>query len=260
MNYQLPFLLLFFTFVYNISFACSFKQEPFCVTLDKRVDDLVVAGIISAVDDDGINLEVLEVLRGEEDRTNIRIWDGTDFDCNGLFSMAAADLGNISDTIVIILPLIDSLENSWEVIGDYRRPDPYVTATSLFVQDGNVNGFIWGLLGGDENLFIFPYDKFVANFLETSDCSITLDAEEIFQLGNISVTNPMRDRISLHSTEKLRMANLYLVDLQGQVHLSAQVNQSYYWQENTDQLPSGVYFLRVQEANYPPRVFKLIKP
>ena len=259
MKIRVP-LLLIFCFIYNFSFACSFATESFCSTTEIRADDLVVTGIISEVDDDGIDLEVIRVLRGVEDRTTIRIWDGTDFDCNGFFSMAAADIGQLTDTVVIILPQIDSLENTWEILGDYRRPDPYSYFSTLVVTDGNLNGFIWGVPGMPDPLVSFPYNQFIENYEEYLDCSFTLDTEDVLELGNITVTNPMRDRISLHSTQKLRMAAIHLIDLQGRVHLNADVNQSYYWHDNTDHLPSGVYFLRIQEANFPPRIFKLVKP
>src|SRR5687767_15182108 len=48
----------------------------------------------------------------------------SDFDCNGIWSMSASDIGGLYDTIVIILPKIIDIENEWDIIGDFRRPNP----------------------------------------------------------------------------------------------------------------------------------------
>lgn len=259
MKIRLP-LLCVFCLIYNFSLACSFATESFCSALQLLPDDLVVAGVISDIDMDGINLEVIQVLRGVEDRTNIRIWDGTDFDCNGFFSMAAADIGEANDTVVIILPMIDSLENTWEILGDYRRPDPYIYHPALKVENGVLNGFIWGLVGMPDPIVSFPYENFIDNYETNDDCDFTLNTDYVQELTEFTITNPIRNRISLHSGHRLQSAEIQLIDLQGRVHLHAEVNQSYYWQTDADHLPSGVYLLRIQEANVPPRVFKLVKP
>ena len=93
---------------------------------------------------DGIDLEVIDILAGSESRDTIHIWDGTDWDCNGLFSMAASDLGGLNDSIIVILPLIGSIENTWDVLGDYRRPDYFEYIPELRITNGVVIGYITG--------------------------------------------------------------------------------------------------------------------
>ena len=124
--------------------ACSWIPIPFCQTSTERPNDVVLSGRIVGVDMDGIDVEVIDVLRGDEDRAIIRIWDGTDWDCNGLFSMAASDLGAVDDSIIVVLPVITTIENTWDVLGDYRRPDYFGYIPDLRVYNGLVTGYITG--------------------------------------------------------------------------------------------------------------------
>jgi len=90
-------------------------------------------------------MKVIEVLRGEESSTTIRIWDGTDFDCNGIRSMAASTIGAEEEVYIIALETITEIENSWDVIGDYRRPMHYGRTPELKVDGEIVTGFISGI-------------------------------------------------------------------------------------------------------------------
>lgn len=142
--------------VCQTALACSWIPVPFCETSNARPSDAVISGRIINVDMDGIDLEVIDVLRGEEDREIIRIWDGTDWDCNGLFSMAAADLGSVDDSIIVVLPLIDTIENTWDVLGDYRRPDYYEHQTELRITNGVVHGAITGFSSSIIDEMLYP--------------------------------------------------------------------------------------------------------
>jgi len=130
--------------LFQSALACSWIPIPFCETSNARPAEVVLSGKIVHVDMDGIDLEVIDVLRGVESRDTIRIWDGTDFDCNGLFSMAASDLGGLNDSIIVVMPLITAVENTWDVLGDYRRPDYFGHNTELSINNGVVIGYITG--------------------------------------------------------------------------------------------------------------------
>ena len=91
--------------LFQTATACSWIPTSFCETSNDRPDDVVISGKIIGVDDDGIDVAVIHVLKGTESSEVIRIWDGTDFDCNGLFSMAASALGDVDDTIIVVMPL-----------------------------------------------------------------------------------------------------------------------------------------------------------
>lgn len=142
------------------AFACSWIPVPFCETSNARPNDVVLSGKVINVDMDGIDVEVIDVLRGEEDRDTIRIWDGTDFDCQGIFSMAASDIGGLDDTVVVVMPLITAIENTWDVLGDYRRPDYFGHMTELRVINGVALGFISGPSGTPT--YEMPYPDLVS--------------------------------------------------------------------------------------------------
>ena len=61
--------------------ACSFYPYSFCHVNSNIAfsEHLVVMGEIVSIDEDGIDLEVIDVLRGEESKSIIRIWDGSGF-------------------------------------------------------------------------------------------------------------------------------------------------------------------------------------
>ena len=90
---------------------CSFDTKSFCKTINIDIENIVVYGTIISKDDDGLDLEVIEVISGEESKSQIRIWDGKDFDCNGIFDMSTNLIGNINDSIIIFLPRILQVDN-----------------------------------------------------------------------------------------------------------------------------------------------------
>lgn len=160
--------------------ACSWVPSSFCETSNDRPDDVVISGKIIGVDDDGIDVEVIHVLRGTESSEVIRIWDGTDFDCNGLFSMAASALGDVDDTIIVVMPLITEIENTWDVLGDYRRPNYFGAITELRVTNGLIGGYIWG--PAMTPVYQMPYLHLITNWNEGPDaCSVFLSVDGVLE-------------------------------------------------------------------------------
>ena len=124
--------------------ACSGIPRSFCVTHNERNSDLVVKGAIVAAGSQSIQLAVFEVLHGAESRSVITIWDGKDFDCNGLIPMKVSDLGSVGDTILAVLPEIKVVINDWDVLGDYSRPHWLYYEPVLKVKSDTIRGFISG--------------------------------------------------------------------------------------------------------------------
>src|SRR5688572_14853560 len=133
-------ILLSFAFITTKVFACSVLSTAFCTEATHY--KLVIKGKIINSVSHGIRIQVLHVLKGIEPRDTITIWDGTDFDCNGLVSMAASGMGITGDTILTMLPQIDSIANNWDVIGDYRRPYNFGPTTELKIINDTIVGFI----------------------------------------------------------------------------------------------------------------------
>ena len=123
--------------------SCN-KVVTFCEATSGTENDLIVSGEITYVDSIKLRLKIIDIFKGEETSDTITIWAGTDFDCNGVFSMSTIDLGQIGDSVVIILPRIVStnIENDWDVVGDYRRPYYFCISPNLRLENDSVRGEI----------------------------------------------------------------------------------------------------------------------
>ena len=257
-------LLLFSVLIYlNSSFACSYYPISFCATSEEKDEDIIVSGKIISIDSDGINLQVLEVLRGEENRSILRIWDGTDFDCNGLFSMASSDLGSVNDSIIVILPKIDSLQNTWDVIGDYRRPNYFGYIPKLIIKDGIVEGFIKGLTGAPTEYIAnsVNYDEFIETYTSNGDCSeIKVGTNDINGLNqSIIFNNPVNNSLKIKITNQssnqktINIYNSYGIFVKSIKSRNEDIGI------NTSQFPAGIYFGKVSYENKKTTIFKFTK-
>lgn len=172
------FIILALLILQTDSYSCSWSPRSFCETSEAFVtmhsNLIVVSGVVSTSDSDGVDFDVIEVLEGVESRTTLRIWDGTDFDCNGLHSMAAGDFLRVGDSLVIILPLIDSIENSWDQLGDYRMPMPWGASPFLQVKDGLVQGLILGYYNSEHRVTELQYEYFAKEYLGSGICELDL--------------------------------------------------------------------------------------
>ena len=127
---------------YRSGIACSGFPHSFCATHGERSADPVIKGTVVAVNPQSIQLKVLEVWSGTESRTLITIWDGKDFDCTGNISMKASGMGSLGDTLLAILPLIQSVQNTWDVVGDYSRPHWLFYEPVLYIKNDVIKGMI----------------------------------------------------------------------------------------------------------------------
>lgn len=183
-------------------FACSCDGGlTFCEATTGTDNDLVVAGEIVYVDSLKLLLNVIDIFKGEENKDTITIWAGTDFNCNGLFSMTTYDLGEKGDSIVIILPKIKSgnLENDWDVIGDYRRPNYLCISASLRLKNDSVYGEIkdkWPI--PNSTIWQLPYEYFKSSWIDGNiNCSNLVKVNEVqnttadicYEHGNLFIDN-----------------------------------------------------------------------
>lgn len=255
----LPFLL-FALLTYQVG-ACTFSPVSFCQ--GQLIDDvdLLISGKITATDNNGIDLEILTLFRGTEDRTLIRIWSGTDIDCNGLFSMAATDLGEVGDTLILSLPRIAAIENEWDVIGDYRRPEYFSSISELRVTNGTVRGFIAGVPGAPPgiNITSFNYEAFVAAWIDQGDCTTIVNTDSpVEQVTEIKYHNPVKNELQLLFTDWPQVATVALY--------APQNGQLLFREERPNNTvidlsayPSGIYILRIQFRNGQQQIAKVLK-
>jgi hypothetical protein len=79
----------------------------------------------------------------------------------------ASQIGNVGDTILIILSKIDSLENVWDILGDYRMPEWFCYEYKLTYSNGTLNGIINGYYPY-YYLGYYNYDEFVNSWVINS--------------------------------------------------------------------------------------------
>lgn len=159
------------------SFACSCDGGwTFCNSTNFVKNDLIVSGEITYVDSTKLQLKIIDIFKGHAQTDTITIWAGTDILCSPTwFSMTTMDLGKKGDSIVIILPQIDStnIENEWDVVGDYRRPNDVCITTWLRLRNGAVHGEIksqWPM--PNSTIYKASYSDFKALWAnEKIDCS-----------------------------------------------------------------------------------------
>lgn len=267
MKIRIHFLLIGM-FLTNTLLACTFISESFCHNVWELSEHVILSGTIISVDEDGIDVEVMDVLRGDESNEVIRIWDGTDFDCNGPWSMAASDLGQVGDVKILILPKIVEIENTWDVIGDYQRPNWYARTTDLNVVDGTVNGRIRGYSYWDQNNEIqyssnyideLAYDVFVSSFSETLDCSAMVDTENITNELQVAIENPFTSQLNINLENDNFEGTISIFNMNGvairqfssRFQSSVSVDLSF--------VPSGLYFIRFENLDGQYLVEKVVK-
>jgi len=159
--------LITLIFTLSISYlstqACSPIFSQYCETSQYYhfIDMHVFAGTIAQKNDNSIELNVLELLRGEESKGTITIWDGPIIDnrddpiCPHYFTGYAHGYGSIGDTIFCIVESIVEKQEDHDVIGDYRRPSNDYMTTFVRVKNGIVADFDY------YKNFTIPYNEFV---------------------------------------------------------------------------------------------------
>ncbi|MEM8910046.1 MAG: T9SS type A sorting domain-containing protein [Bacteroidota bacterium] len=255
----IPGFLLWITFP---ALACTFNPISFCETPAYHPEHLVLSGQIVAKDDDGIDLKVLSIFRGVEQRDTIRIWDGTDFDCNGFFSMAASLLGAINDSVVLILPKIETIENTWDVLGDYRRPAFTDHTTLLHIKNGMLSGFIKGssFAPPAHRLTNMEYTEFVNAWDSEDHCdNIVLSTEQLAaEAISVIYNNPVQTTLELRFNQNPSLKTIEVFSLQG-IKQKALNTRDETLVVDFSNLASGVYWVRILGPNQPMTWLKILK-
>ena len=258
--YFLPAFLLFQFFATPIV-ACSFSPKSFCSGSADLENNIIIAGEIIGVDNDGIDVRVFQWFKGNATSDTIRVWDGTDFDCNGFFSMAAGDLGGVGDSVLLNLPVIDSIENTWDVIGEYRRPGYIQYTRSLRLEGDTLFGFINGLpLGSSQNLYKVSYDTFLDAW-NNDDCpKLILSSSEVsLKKEDIRVINPFHQTLNIQIDSKIQSNNkLDLFSMTGQL-IKSKTSKEHSISWKVPGLRSGIYLLRITSEDKVVLSFKVMK-
>ena len=245
----------------HTAMSCTIIPETFCRSIEIHTNYLIAYGAVVAKDQDGLDLTLIEVLRGSESQSQIRIWDGTDFECNGLWDMSTNTIGEIGDTVVISLPKITEIENPWDVIGDYRRPDPYHYTSELHVENGTVHGLIAGdaIAPPEFNVLSLAYVTLRESILAFDDCSdIVTNTNNLIIQHTQLAPNPVSSVLSIQSNSS-KIKKLALYNIQGVKVWDKSLAQNFNVQIDLHQFSSGIYILHIFKERGEFEAFKFIK-
>ncbi len=200
----------------------------------------------------GISLKILNLFNGSESRDTIKVWDrgGPYNSCNDSLTDARAGyLGYVGDTIIIALPAIDSLKNSWDVIGDYVTPGFNCDEYKLRVENNTVVGLISGSIYCyylNNCLYSYSYDSFLVDFpLKRLSCQTWLHSDELYQLKLFSISpNPASTTFTISIDESLLNSTATVTDITGRRIMAVQLATSNL-QLATGNFTSGIYFVTV---------------
>ena len=133
-------------FSFNISNACSCGGESaFCDVNQSNPTHHVFIGKIIMQDSNYAKMEILERIKGVELLDTITIWDYNDsFPGINCFSVAANTVGNVGDSILIILGKITHLDstNQHAQIGDYFTPSNFCAKPVIGIKNQLIIGNI----------------------------------------------------------------------------------------------------------------------
>lgn len=257
-NLLLPLLLLASALQ---AYACSFYTQSFCYTLEEFPERDIFTATIIASDEDGITVAVLDVIRGTGIPDTVRIWDGTDWECNGTFSLAAALIGEVGETYVLMADKITTIENNWDVIGDYRWVNPWLYTPSLKVEGELVKGLIRGLSDAPPSYYIneMTYTRLRNELVTSGNCANIVSTEEASLVKNIKVPNPFSDYLEIQLPEGMNCDYLRLYSLQGQLLREKRRVVAVSQRLATNELPGGVYLLVVGYGDTQSATRKVVK-
>lgn len=216
-----------------VGIACDFIFIPFCESSSSNFStENIVSGIITQHLDNGIQLEVIEVLRGTESRTILTVWNGTDIDCNGNHPMDALAYGMVGDTVIAIIEDVIVQQNDWDIIGDYRRPSSLSDQTYLPITNDSLDIF------GDNFHERVAYN----DFIENTTC---FRPNHTYPISNkatpLIYPNPVDDFLYLNHLNWVDFS-IFIHNAQGNLVKKVQQQQVI----NIQNLEHGIYFLVIK--------------
>ena len=235
-------------FIFGETLACSFA----CAICHNRPfddNDVLFSGKIIEKGDEYCKFEIIEVFRGTEKRDVVTVWSGTDFDCNGNFSMSANAFGQVGDSLMMLTKLIQEKENDWDVFCDYRR-----SYYCIFPIKNKVIHNFW-----IPNPYL-PYDMFKANWENQTleGCSNYVAASESCEPeepppGPVEsfylhvAPNPASNNISI-KTDNYQENNItaQFYDIAGRLLRTFTIS-SFETVQNISAFPAGIYIIAFRE-------------
>ena len=235
-------LILFFILLSGYVYSCSVAFRSFCETVTSG--NVVVRCVMIDSVQHGRRFKVLDVIKGTENRDTITVWNGTDFDCNGPWSLSAEYMGNIGDTLLAALTVVDTVREAWQVLGNYVRTYNFGYTPELHYSNDTLTGIVAGSYFAPPQyaLLQIAYSDFLQFWnSHAQSCYQLLDINETPSNALHFYPNPAEDNIYLN--QSLQNIQYALHSLTGAVVKTGCVYGSAI---NVANVASGVYFLQLQ--------------
>ena len=193
-------------------------------------------------------VELIEVLRGNEERPTIRVWNSDTLFCNGPFTQLAAEYGEVGDTVLGLFKLKKELDGSDVPLGDYYKPSVLSGLVALPVKNDSIKGLIL-----DEQTYSeLKLSEFLqTNSEEWSACQNIEHAINGMDEKGINIyPNPMKNKLFIeltgesHSPRKSPELNLFSIN--GNLLINSSNVNGYL---DVSNLLPGIYFLEINTEN-----------
>lgn len=126
--------------------GCTPLPVPFCELTEMYEDSPVFLAQVIDKGSGWCEIEIFAVLRGEEEREIIRIWDGPNQFCTGVWPAPAAAYGAIGDSIICIASLSLMEEDTGGFFvpqNDYFHCPVLVGTVAMKIENGIINSSIF---------------------------------------------------------------------------------------------------------------------
>lgn len=259
----LSFSFLFFTCINVLACSCH-GTSPFCTENANHPNNKVFIGEIMRHDSLFTEFKIIHQLRGNETRTLVKIYDNpTPFNsCVGTYETESRFLGDVGDSILIILPEVDTsnANNYWGTLGDYYKPLGVCSAPVISLR----NGALQGLITGSPNQFpqtidSIPVNQFISNYVAsstTNDCDIFLGITKVNLSSFKIIPNPAKEFIYITIDNRAQVSKTELYSISGKLLFST---SSYINKIEINDFPNGIYLLQIELKNGEKSSKRLIK-
>jgi hypothetical protein len=253
-------LSLFLSCICVFGIACSGNQKSFCIVQSTHSGDAIIKGVVIGSSTNAIQLLVMEVLRGSETRSVVSIWDASTISCGyHSFTQKAIDIAAQGDTILAVLPKITSVQHTWDVIGDHRRPYSLFWTPVLRIKKDTLRGYIVGNYHNFElnywGIYKMSYSDFKSGWKNNTVCSANVGIEEAR-----SLTQPL---ISQNGTEI--QISFGAIDIKSTVvspmggSVIAEFKGSHQIDLNIENYPAGMYLLTITSVEGKRFCYKIVR-
>jgi len=254
-------LVLWLSFLWTAGIACTGLINSFCLVQNMRVNDHVIKGVVVGSSANAVQLGVIEVLRGTETRSVINIWDGSTINCGSYaYPQQAFAMAALGDTILVVLPKITSVQNSWDVIGDYSRPRDLYERPLLKISNDTVRGYIIGNMhtwapNNSWSVNKMSYSDFKSGWKNNTVCSANVGIEEAGSLSKPSISqNGTEIQISFGA---IGIKSTVVSAIEGSV--MAEFKGSHPIDLNIENYPAGMYLLIITSVEGKRFCYKIVR-